>query len=495
MAWVILWTVQSLGIAALAAVAGRLGARRLRPAVQHVVWQCALACIAAFALAGLGAGGDTSPMSAAAAPTGARPLPTMSPLELPLMPAWVLPAVLFVWAAGSAWHAVRMCWQVRRIRGLKRSCVVMSGGDLRANTRLWAAAREGRRARFCWCDGIQGPATLGFGRPAIAVPRLQAERLEGSDLEQVLLHELAHVRRRDDWTVLAEQVLAGLMWINPAVHWVSRGLSVAREMACDDWVIRLTSEPVAYARCLTTVAALRAHHAQDRLVAAIVGSRRVLSRRVARAIDVRTRPSVRLSQAALGFAPMVAGIVGVAVLSMPPLVVDGGGPQAAPPGPPEAVLSVRTTAARPASTQRRVPADPAAGPPARAALERPGEAAAVDGQRRLPPPGAEARDLAVPAPSAEAGRVRPAAESRLEQAALDPVFLPPPHAREAGDLLMAPSPSLSQSSRLHDAGDSAWWSKASGAAGKLGDGAAAAGRSTASFFRRVGGVFSNPFAP
>ena len=73
----------------------------------------------------------------------------------------------------------------------------------------------------------------GTRRPAVLLPQ-GAERWPTSRLEAVLLHELAHVRRRDCLTQLMAEVAVALHWVNPLAWVAAHRLRVEREHACDD---------------------------------------------------------------------------------------------------------------------------------------------------------------------------------------------------------------------------------------------------------------------
>ena len=82
--------------------------------------------------------------------------------------------------------------------------------------------------------------SLGFLHPAILIPQTLLDTLSNAELEHVVLHELAHLRRRDDWTNLAQKLIVAILPIQPALYWIGRRMSIEREMACDDWVIATT---------------------------------------------------------------------------------------------------------------------------------------------------------------------------------------------------------------------------------------------------------------
>ena len=114
-----------------------------------------------------------------------------------------------------------------------------------------------RRATLCASDEIDQPCVIGFLAPRILVPGWLLESASASELEQIVLHESAHLRRFDDWTNLAQKLLVALFPLNPALLWIERRLCAEREIACDERVVRTTNSPREYATCLTNLAGQR----------------------------------------------------------------------------------------------------------------------------------------------------------------------------------------------------------------------------------------------
>jgi hypothetical protein len=77
--------------------------------------------------------------------------------------------------------------------------------------------------------------------------------LPPADLSVILTHESEHLRRGDDWTNLIQKIVRALFFFHPAVWWIENRLSVEREMACDDAVLAVTSNPRGYANCLVSL--------------------------------------------------------------------------------------------------------------------------------------------------------------------------------------------------------------------------------------------------
>jgi hypothetical protein len=174
---------------------------------------------------------------------------------------------------------------------------------------LWLEAKAfGCRTMLMICDEVPGATVLGVRRPCIAIPPALLAALTVDELDQVILHEHAHVQRRDDWARLAQTLLLSVLWIHPAALFVSRALNREREMACDEWVVARTGSPRAYARCLAHAAEVRAQmRGGPALVPALIGSRHELLRRVDRVLAMKgkARPSVSIAGAATAVCAMV----------------------------------------------------------------------------------------------------------------------------------------------------------------------------------------------
>jgi hypothetical protein len=101
---------------------------------------------------------------------------------------------------------------------------------------------------------VECPCVIGYARPVIALPASLLAELDRSDLRRVLCHEIAHVRRYDDWANVIQQVIRAVWFFNPVVHFASRALDVDREIACDDLVAAGPLDRLEYAKCLTEIA-------------------------------------------------------------------------------------------------------------------------------------------------------------------------------------------------------------------------------------------------
>jgi beta-lactamase regulating signal transducer with metallopeptidase domain len=218
-------------------------------------------------------------------------LPTESPSEYSLIrihSAKFLRAIAMIWVAFSLVLLVRLAAGYWVLRSLKSTAMPASPDWQLDFRRLCATHGIRRQPRLLVSNHVTGPMSLGFLRPVIVIPRTLLETLSHSELEQIVLHELAHLHRRDDWTNLAQKLIEAALPIQPAVYWLGYQMSLAREMACDDWVIAATGTPRPYAAALTKVAELSQWQGAGVLAAGAAGNRSQLFRRVRQMLD-RTR--------------------------------------------------------------------------------------------------------------------------------------------------------------------------------------------------------------
>lgn len=115
-----------------------------------------------------------------------------------------------------------------------------------------------RTVRFHLSRAIDVPAVIGWFRPVVLVPFTALTGLSPEQLEAILAHELAHVRRFDCFVNLSQIAAETLLFYHPAVWWVSRTIRAERENCCDDMAVSVCGDAGVYARALTVVESWRA---------------------------------------------------------------------------------------------------------------------------------------------------------------------------------------------------------------------------------------------
>ncbi len=104
---------------------------------------------------------------------------------------------------------------------------------------------------------VQIPLLAGYFKPVILLPASLLANISPAQLEAILAHELAHLRRRDFLVNLLQTVFETLLFYHPAVWWLSRQIRVEREHCCDDVVVALLGNRLEYGRALLAVEELR----------------------------------------------------------------------------------------------------------------------------------------------------------------------------------------------------------------------------------------------
>jgi beta-lactamase regulating signal transducer with metallopeptidase domain len=161
-----------------------------------------------------------------------------------------------VWTMLSLWRGTQLALGAIRLRGLERRATpVHADGALQALLEVRDEnGKGGRRAELCISAEVERPSVFGFLHPRVLFPSALLEQLTAQELRQVLLHEVEHLRRGDDWTNLLQKIGLVLFPLNPALLWVECRLCAERELACDDCVLHATGARKAYAVCLTRLA-------------------------------------------------------------------------------------------------------------------------------------------------------------------------------------------------------------------------------------------------
>jgi CubicO group peptidase (beta-lactamase class C family)/beta-lactamase regulating signal transducer with metallopeptidase domain len=166
--------------------------------------------------------------------------------------AGIARTLLFIWVTGAGVGVILLGLQIIGLVTLKRAGVV-PGPDLSAVWSEIAARKQGRRVRLLISRRSEMPAACGYFRAAILAPDGLCQTLSGEETRHLLLHELAHLNRYDDWGLLVHRLLQSLLWWHPVVWYLSRRLDAERELACDEIVVEETSRRQ-YARTLVRVA-------------------------------------------------------------------------------------------------------------------------------------------------------------------------------------------------------------------------------------------------
>jgi len=222
-----------------------------------------------------------------------RPLPEEThsasaiPYLIPLLtPVWFAGVCLFYLHCAAGWVGLRRF----------RSRAICSRTSL---DKLASELRITRPVLLLESLLADTPVVLGHFRPVILVPLGFLAGLPPDQVEAILLHELAHIRRCDYLVNACQRLVEGLFFYHPAVWWISHTIRTERENCCDDIVVTLRGNPHTYAAALTT---LEQNRTANWAVAAAGGN---LMKRITRLLypqNKRAASSPVLAVAALLFA-------------------------------------------------------------------------------------------------------------------------------------------------------------------------------------------------
>lgn len=258
---------------------------------------------------------ETPPVASTGTPAIDQPLAQPAPSAMTarlaalrdlLNPA--LPWLVALWVVGVVALSVRLAhgWIVaRRLR--TDGARTTSPSLQQVLTRLAARMRVTRPVQLLESLLVEVPAVIGWLRPVILVPASALTGLTPQQLEVLLAHELAHVRRYDYVVNVVQCVIETLLFYHPAVWWVSRRVRDEREHCCDDLVVQLCGDRHLYASALVDMERLRPR--TPRLALAATGRGGSLLNRVTRLI----RPAHARTELLPRWAAGVAGVLAVTV--------------------------------------------------------------------------------------------------------------------------------------------------------------------------------------
>ena len=254
-----LWLGVAIGLVALAL---RHGARRASPQQRYALalaTLCALCVAPLLAFAAVYGGVRPAAVDGVSValpqvpPPVSTPAPATADAAAPRL-AWlshVIDAAPAVWLSGLA---VGVAWLGLALWGTWRLARRARPIELAQARRVGAALGLRRVTRVAVSESAVSPLVLGALRPRVVLPTSILRRTP-AELEMVLLHELSHVRRRDNLVNAAQRAVECALFFHPVVWWVSRWARLERERCCDAEVVRHTGEPRRYVHTLLALAA------------------------------------------------------------------------------------------------------------------------------------------------------------------------------------------------------------------------------------------------
>ena len=225
-----------------------------------------------------------------------------------------LPWIVALWFAGAL-----LCW-VRLLGGclvaarMRSTLVHPAPPEWRERfAKICARVGVSRPVRLLISSWVRVPIVVGWLRPVVLIPVGVLAGLTTEQVEAVLLHELAHIRRHDYLVNILQSMAEAFLFYHPAVWWISGHIRTERELCCDDSAVSLAGDAASYARALAQLASL-----QDApLGAAMAVSGGSLTERIARLLGQTEASSSALPIAAVFTIALIAAAAAYGLAQSP----------------------------------------------------------------------------------------------------------------------------------------------------------------------------------
>ena len=287
--------------------------------------------IAAFAPVAVADGpAETSTVTDAAPPAPGAPAPFRWP-QFPIeFSAGVWPVRVFaLWGIATLFMLLRLAASYALLERCKRRACAAK------NLERWTV-------RALISSEVASPMAAGLFRPAILLPERLLTELDDDQLEQIRLHETAHLLRRDDIALLLQRTIEALFALHPVVRWITRQIDLEREIACDDFVVEQTGQARPYASCLTRVVEISGGVRSSIAAAAATEERSHLARRIEMLLDKTRHKGTRLLKIRLAVTVAALAVLTCIAVRTPGIVAFAAADQESwfgqapvPPEPPE----------------------------------------------------------------------------------------------------------------------------------------------------------------
>lgn len=180
----------------------------------------------------------------------------------------VLPYVTMMWMMGIVVLAARQCLAFKTMKQYVQRGTRAAELGVVARARAIAGQMNLTRSfEVLVSSRIDVPSVIGHFKPVILLPVGMMSNLSPSQVETILAHELAHIKRYDYLVNLVQSAIETMLFYHPAVRWVSKEIRREREHCCDDVTLGLGHDAVTYARTLTMLEVGRGGMSEARLAA------------------------------------------------------------------------------------------------------------------------------------------------------------------------------------------------------------------------------------
>lgn len=217
---------------------------------------------------------------------------------LPSILAYSLPYLSLLWLVTLCALAVKLMIEVRNVNNLPLHSTISPTPELLIRfSQLAKQIKLTKTPRLLISLKAEVPMAIGWLKPVVLLPASMVTGLDSAQLEMLILHELAHIRRHDYLVNFVQTLVELLFFFHPSVHWIGKQMRNEREYCSDDIAVQHCGDAIAYAHTLTDTASLCAKgHFHTIPTMAMAASGGDLKARILRLVDHHCAPSNNISK-------------------------------------------------------------------------------------------------------------------------------------------------------------------------------------------------------
>ncbi len=230
----------------------------------------------------------------------------------PSLEMW-FPVLVAIYVAGVAVMTIKLTLDLLQLQQIRKKQVFPIDEAWEKHLqKLAVQLRIPRRVKLLISQYIQVPVMIGFLKPVILLPIAMFNNLTAEQLEAILLHELAHVKRNDYLLNIFQSIVETILFFNPFVWWISKNIRLEREHCCDDLVLASKVQPLHYAKALVALEEYRL--TVNALAMAAADNKQHLFHRIKRIMEMKTK-NINYTQKLLAVMIIAVGLVSIAWLN------------------------------------------------------------------------------------------------------------------------------------------------------------------------------------
>ncbi|TSJ43135.1 M48 family metalloprotease [Mucilaginibacter corticis] len=195
-----------------------------------------------------------------------------------------MPYLTMLYVVGLVFNTLRLTFAWNNIYRIRQN--ISDAGFAQTVKRLSATIHIKQTVKAAFSEWVDVPCVTGFIKPIILLPVTLTCYLTTEEIEAVLLHELAHIKRNDYLLNFIQQVIGILLFFNPFARLINKLINEERENCCDDMVVRVTGSPFIYAQALLKLEENK--QTQWQLALAATGKKYELLNRIERIMKTKT---------------------------------------------------------------------------------------------------------------------------------------------------------------------------------------------------------------